>query len=117
MNWELKDTVNLMTCGDYKTRMRAEYLQTKIRYEKLKRMNEKIEVSHMCEVNVEEPKHDCPYEILRNQQAIMGEYLHILEVRAIIENIDLYGEPNRIEQDAKDIIDRVCEACECSHNH
>lgn len=31
---ELKDTIKLMTSEDYKERFAAEYLQTKIRYEK-----------------------------------------------------------------------------------
>jgi hypothetical protein len=35
------------------------------------------------------PAHDCPYHMLREQQRCMGEYLHILEVRAIIENVEL----------------------------
>jgi hypothetical protein len=38
---------------------------------------------------VEIPKHDCPSELLREQQRAMGEYLHILEVRAEIEGIEL----------------------------
>jgi hypothetical protein len=35
------------------------------------------------------PVHDCPDHLLREQQAAMGEYLHILEVRAVIEGIEL----------------------------
>ena len=31
---ELLDTVELMVSDDYKNRMKAEYLQTKIRYDK-----------------------------------------------------------------------------------
>ena len=36
---EYKDTVNLMLSSDYKERFKAEYYQTKIRYEKLKKLN------------------------------------------------------------------------------
>ena len=33
---ELKDTIEMMNSADYKERFKAEYYQTKIRYEKLK---------------------------------------------------------------------------------
>ena len=36
---ELKDTVKGMMSDDYKERMAAEYHQTKIHYEKLKKLN------------------------------------------------------------------------------
>lgn len=85
---ELKDTALLMQSESYKERFVAEYWQTKIRYEKLKNFCNKIEAAKVS-VSVFEPKHDCPYELLRDQQRIMGQYLHTLEVRAIIENIDL----------------------------
>lgn len=94
---ELHDTVKLMRSNDYKERFVAEYWQLKIRYEKLKSFNTKIEAAqemsgHCCsaiERVPAEPKHDCPAHMLKHQQHIMGEYLHILEVRAEIENIDL----------------------------
>lgn len=92
---ELRETVDLMNSGDYKERFIAEYWQTKIRYEKLKAFNNKIEAAYRtdCEQcgdrKVEMPKHDCPADLLREQQNRMGEYLHILEVRAEIEGIDL----------------------------
>jgi hypothetical protein len=94
---ELKDTIEMMQSADYKERFIAEYQQTKIRYEKLKAFNNKIEAARrtMCDPftpsakKAEEPKHDCPEEILREQQSIMGNYLHILEVRAEIEGIKL----------------------------
>lgn len=94
---ELHDTIKLMRSNDYKERFVAEYWQLKIRYEKLKSFNTKIEAAqemsgHCCsaiERVPTEPKHDCPADMLRHQQHIMGEYLHILEVRAEIENIDL----------------------------
>lgn len=95
----LADTVEGMLHPDYKERFKAEYQQTKIRYEKLKAFNNKIEAAERtgCYVTpfgdaiekIEMPKHDCPSDMLRQQQSIMGEYLHILEVRAVIEGIDL----------------------------
>lgn len=95
MKLELKDTVELMQSADYKERFIAEYHQTKIRYEKLKAFNNRIEAAQRTQGDpfapkkVEEPTHDCPYELLREQQSAMGHYLHILEVRAEIEGIIL----------------------------
>ena len=91
---ELKDTIVGMTSPDYKERFKAEYWQTKIRYEKLKAFNTKLEASEMTEFEknkIEKPKHDCPYHLLRDQQSAMGTYLHFLEIRAVIEGIDLYA--------------------------
>ena len=85
---ELRDTIQGMTSGDYKQRFIAEYEQTKIRYERLKALNTKIE-AHKRNVYTFEPKHDCPSDVLREQQAAMGQYLHILELRAVLENIEL----------------------------
>lgn len=84
---EMKETVRMMLSYDYKERFIAEYLQTKERYERLKKFNNKIEAARRT--GKEEPKHDCPLSLLREQQRAMGEYLHILEVRAEIEEIDL----------------------------
>lgn len=90
---ELKNTIKLMENKDYKDRFKAEYYQTKIRYEKLKKLNTKIEAFNSMNfdqrLNVKEPLHDCPSLILKNQQRVMGEYLHILEIRAEIEKIEL----------------------------
>jgi hypothetical protein len=89
---ELEDTVGAMCSEDYKARFMAEYYQTKIRYEKLKKFNTKIEAArsvHYSTKRVEMPKHDCPDELLREQQSVMGNYLHLLELRAEIEGIEL----------------------------
>lgn len=98
----LYDTADLMVSKDYKTRFYAEYWQTKIRYEKLKNLNTRIEAANRAAEpagyypcregeakKISMPKHDCPEGILRVQQQAMGEYLHILELRAVIESIDL----------------------------
>lgn len=95
----LGETVEGMLSPDYKERFKAEYAQTKIRYERLKAFNTKIEAAFRAkhgmpepsEKTVEEPAHDCPSDLLRDQQRAMGEYLHVLEVRAVIEGIDLGG--------------------------
>lgn len=86
-NMELKETVELMNSVDYKDRFIAEYHQVKIRYEKLKNFCNKIEVETM--LGKEVTKHDCPLELLREQQKCMGLYLSVLEKRALIENIVL----------------------------
>lgn len=82
-NITLKDTVNLMLSDDYKDRFKAEYFQTKLRYDKLHRMIIKLEADTLDF----EPK--CSIITLRDQALYMGEYLHCLEVRAEIEGIDL----------------------------
>ncbi len=92
---QFNDTIAMMQSEDYKERFKAEYYQTKIRYERLKAFNTKIEAAHCTEVHcpewkrVEMPKHDCPTHLLSEQQEVMGHYLRILEVRAVIEGIDL----------------------------
>lgn len=86
-NMELKETIELMCSENYKERFIAEYHQVKIRYEKLKNFCNKIEVEEM--LGKEVTKHDCPLELLREQQKHMGFYLLILEKRALIENIVL----------------------------
>lgn len=88
----LKDTVEMMQSADYKERFIAEYRQTKIRYEKLKSFNTRIEAARLTSKSgkaLEMPKHDCPDGLLKKQQSVMGEYLHILEVRAEIEGVSL----------------------------
>lgn len=82
----LDETIGLMKSADYKERFIAEYAQLKIRYEKLKDFCNKIEVAEM--MGTEPPKHDCPLELLREQQKYMGMYLSVLEKRAIIEHIE-----------------------------
>lgn len=84
---ELKETIESMCSGDYKERFVAEYDQVKIRYEKLKGFCNKIEVEKM--LDKETTKHDCPLELLKEQQKYMGLYLSVLEKRAMIEHIKL----------------------------
>ena len=86
---ELKDTIEMMTSADYKERFKAEYYQTKIRYEKLKAYCNRIEAAIRSFGKVQEPTHDCPLDLLKDQQRAMGEYLHWLEIRAVIEGITL----------------------------
>lgn len=80
---ELKGTIEMMNSADYKERFKAEYHQTKIRYEKLHKMVIKYEAGTLNFT----PK--CSLELLKEQKKHMGCYLYCLEVRAEIEGIEL----------------------------
>ena len=82
-NITLKDTVNLMLSDDYKDRFKAEYLQTKLRYDRLHRIITKYEAGTL------DFELKSAIGILQRQANYMGLYLHCLEVRAEIEGIDL----------------------------
>lgn len=84
---ELKETIDGMISTDYRERFKAEYRQTKERYERLKAFCNRIEAAERT--RREEPRRDCPLELLREQQKRMGMYLEALEIRAEIEQIDL----------------------------
>ena len=80
---ELKDTIELMNSEDYKDRFKAEYYQTKIRYEKLRKML----IKHSAGTLDFTPT--CSTVTLENQKRYMGEYLKTLEIRAEMEGIEL----------------------------
>lgn len=103
----------LAASSSYKERFIAEYILLKQKYEKLRVFNTKIEAAgemafRASSNTVPMPKHDCPEELLRRQQHVMGEYLHILEVRAVIEGIDL---KETVEALARESICRASENC------
>lgn len=83
IDMELKDTIEMMNSKDYKERFKAEYYQTKIRYDKLHSMLVK------SEAGVLDFKPTCPVSVLATQKRYMGEYLRQLEIRAEIEGIEL----------------------------
>lgn len=68
---------------DYKGRMKAEYKELKDRYDNLHKMLVKYDAGRL------EFTPTCPISLLREQAAIMGKYLYTLEVRAMIEGVDL----------------------------
>ena len=80
---DLSGTVELMQSEDYKDRFKAEYYQTKLRYDKLHRMVTKYEAGTLDFT----PK--CSLELLKAQAGAMGNYLYIMEVRAEVEGIVL----------------------------
>lgn len=83
LNLELKDTIELMNSSDYKERFKGEYLQTKIRYEKLDSMIIKYDAGKL------NFKPKCSIDLLKKQAGAMLNYLYYLEVRAEIEGIEL----------------------------
>lgn len=80
---DLKETILMMESEDYKERFKAEYYQTKIRYEKLHKMVVKYEAGTLTFTP------SCDIELLKKQKSFMGQYLYCLEVRAEIEGIKL----------------------------
>lgn len=79
--WEA--SAELMLSDDYKERFRAEYWQTKIRYNKLHNMVVRYEAGNLDF----DPK--STLELLKSQKSAMGQYLYALEVRSVVEGIDL----------------------------
>ena len=60
---ELRDTVALMNSADYKERFKAEYIQTHIRYEKLRNMIVRYEAGTL------DFEPSCPMNLLKQQAA------------------------------------------------
>lgn len=80
---DIKDTAELMISSDYKDRFKAEYIQTKNRYDKLHQMLVKLEAKTL------DFEPNCSKTLLMEQKRYMGEYLRVLEIRAEIEGISL----------------------------
>ncbi len=74
---------------DWKDRLKEEYAQTKERYEKLKAYNNKKEVEVYLSDLTESKEERYSNHLLSRQQSVMGEYLHILELRAELAHIEL----------------------------
>ena len=68
---------------DYKERMKNEYWQLKDRYNKLHTMVTKYEAGTLDFTPT------CSLDLLKQQKAAMGQYLHCLEIRAEIEKVKL----------------------------
>lgn len=85
---------------EWQRRLVEEYNQLEERYRKLRAYNNKREVQGFLadckepytltpEEKLEARKECHRTELLRAQQKTMGEYLHLLELRAELEGIDL----------------------------
>lgn len=83
MNHELKETIEMMQSSDYKERFKAEYLQVRIRYQKLKSMLQKWDNG---ELNF---KPTCPRSTYNIQIKAMEDYIAVLEARAVMECVDI----------------------------
>lgn len=75
--------------SDWQERLKAEYAQTKERYEKLKAWNNKQEVHRFLMPSTVKVEDEYTDDLCRRQQHAMGEYLHILELRAEVYGIEL----------------------------
>lgn len=83
---ELKDTISLMLSDKFEDRFKAEYWQTKIRYNKLHKWLVDCDAG-----NKPEPAYyDSEYvAMMRDQASKMGQYLYSMEVRASHLGIEL----------------------------
>lgn len=79
----LSDTIDLMNSTDYRDRMKAEYMQTKIRRDALHEMCVKYEAGTLKF----EPT--CSLDLLKKQETIMNQCLYMLEIRASMDGIVL----------------------------
>lgn len=84
---KLETTIEPTLSDSYQACLIDEYKQLKIRYEKLKEFNTLIEAGQYSSALT--PEHSCPASLLLEQQQIMGHYLHLLEVRAKLEGVQL----------------------------
>lgn len=80
----------LLESDDWKERLRGEYYELRIRYEKLKAYNVKIEIRcRMTPSCVEKAEDEVTRVLRRDQEETMARYLHLLELRAAAAGIDL----------------------------
>lgn len=80
---ELKDTVDLMLSNKYKERFKAEFIQLKIRYCKLKGMLDRWDNDEL------DFEPTCPRELYDMQIKGMEVYLDVLADRAEREGVDI----------------------------
>lgn len=69
----LSDTVQMMNSTDWKERLKAEYWQLKIRYDKL------------LDTGIWNNSTQCPLTLMQRQAMYMQSYLEVLEKRAEVE--------------------------------
>lgn len=67
----------------------ATYNDLKIRYNELKKINDKLELKERFALDVEVPEFPFPVDLLRDEQNIIGHYMHVLEQEATLANIEL----------------------------
>lgn len=69
--------------NNYKQRFINEYVELKDRHRKLRKMLVKYDAGKL------EFTPTCPIDLLRKQKSLMDEYLNVLEIRAVIEDMEL----------------------------
>lgn len=80
--YTMNDAVNMVLSEDYKERFIAEYVETKIRYERLHNI-----IIKWCAGKADFVTDSI--ELLEEQAKHMGNYLRMLEIRAVKEDIEL----------------------------
>lgn len=80
---KLTDTIPMMNSDDYRERFKAEYYQTRIRYEALRKTIAKYQAGTL------QFQPTCSVELLKAQANAMLEYISFLEIRAEMERVDL----------------------------
>ena len=82
----LENTVDLMLSDNHIDRLKAEYIQTKIRHDELRDWYLRLAVEDIYHGNPSEPQLRI-YDLYSRQEKIMQEYLNILELRiALMED-------------------------------
>lgn len=76
----------------YKFRMINEYRELKEKYDKLHKMLVKYDAGKLDFILT------CPIDLLRKQASLMGQYLYVLETRAVIEDVDLNTEKEKKDE-------------------
>jgi hypothetical protein len=86
---DLKDTVILMNSEDYEERLKAEIMQTQIRYYKLEKFIDDYIKGRLAFTPL------CSVSLLKDQQSAMRLYLRALYTRAEIDGVEL---PSKTEK-------------------
>lgn len=91
MMMKLADTVEGMNSADYKERFKAEYYQLRIRWCGLANMCAKWDKGELNFIPT------CPRSTYNMQLQAMNNYLSILEMRAVMEGIELDTSVSSVE--------------------
>ena len=79
---ELKDTIEAMQSESWQERLKAEYYQTRIRYDALDAAIVKYEAGELPELAES-------IDVMKSQSQAMGEYLYCLKIRLGIAGIEI----------------------------
>lgn len=79
---ELKDTIHAMQSEDWKERLKAEYYQTRIRYDALDAAIIKHEAGELPELAES-------IDVIKAQGSAMAEYLYCLKIRLALAGVEI----------------------------